>query len=556
MGTDKQNTSNDSSEGVDGVPAPEGPANLIDTDYQIGQDNYTGRVGGINLDLHGMVFGFSAIVILFFVVFTLAFQDQAEGVFQAIFDFLTQNLSWAYLLGANIFLVVCVVLIFTPLANVRLGGANATPDFTYRGWFAMLFAAGMGIGLMFYAVSEPLTHYDTAMGGVTVEEDGTRSDWAPLGAAEGDEHAAQRLGMAATIFHWGLHPWAVYSVVALALALFSFNKGLPLTVRSIFYPIFGEKIWGWPGHVIDVIAVFATLFGLTTSLGIGAQQASAGLSHLFGMPEGDVTMVLLILAITGIALISILAGVDKGVRRLSEINLGFAALLMVFVIVVGPTLAIFTGFFQNLGSYVVNLPAFMMPFGREDANFSQGWTAFYWSWWIAWSPFVGMFIARVSRGRTVREFLIAVLLVPSTVSVLWMSTFGGTALDQYLNKGFEVAMNANLELQLFHVLGELPLADITSFIAICLVIVFFITSSDSGSLVLDTITSGGKVDAPKPQRIFWALIEGFLAIALLLGGGLVALQSMAVSMGLPITIILLVACFAIVMGLRSEPSAK
>ena len=556
MGNDKQNTSNDSSEGVDGVPAPEGPANLIDTDYQIGQDNYTGRVGGMNLDLHGMVFGFSAIVILFFMVFTLAFQDQAEAVFQGVFDFLTQNLSWVYLLGANIFLVVAVVLIFTPLAKVRLGGANATPDFTYRGWFAMLFAAGMGIGLMFYAVSEPLTHFDTAFGGTTVEEDGTRSDWAPLGAAEGDEAAAERLSMAATIYHWGLHPWAIYAIVALALALFSFNKGLPLTIRSIFYPILGEKVWGWPGHIIDVVAVFATLFGLTTSLGIGAQQASAGLSDLFGLPEGDTTMVLLVLAITAVALVSILAGVDKGVRRLSEINLGFAALLMFFVIAVGPTLAIFTGFFQNLGSYAANLPALMMPFGREDANFSQGWTAFYWSWWIAWSPFVGMFIARVSRGRTVREFLIAVLLVPSTVSILWMTTFGGTALDQYLNKGFEAAMDADLELQLFRVLGELPLAEITSFIAICLVIVFFITSSDSGSLVLDTITSGGKVDAPKPQRIFWALIEGFLAIALLLGGGLVALQSMAVSMGLPITLILLAGCWAIIQGLRSEPSAN
>ena len=556
MGNDKQNTSNDSSEGVDGVPAPEGPANLIDTDYQIGQDNYTTRVGGINIDLHGMVFGFSAIVILFFMVFTLAFQDQAEGVFQGIFDFLTQNLSWAYLLGANIFLVVAIVLIFTPLAKVRLGGANARPDFTYRGWFAMLFAAGMGIGLMFYAVSEPLTHFDTAFGGTTVEEDGSRSDWAPLGAAEGDERASERLAMAATIYHWGLHPWAIYAIVALALALFSFNKGLPLTIRSIFYPIMGERIWGWPGHVIDVVAVFATLFGLTTSLGIGAQQASAGLSDLFGLPQGDTTMVLLVLGITAVALVSILAGVDKGVRRLSEVNLGFAALLMFFVIAVGPTLAIFTGFFQNLGAYAVNLPALMMPFGREDANFSQGWTAFYWSWWIAWSPFVGMFIARVSRGRTVREFLIAVLLIPSTVSILWMTTFGGTALDQYLNKGFEAAMNADLELQLFRVLGELPLADITSFIAICLVIVFFITSSDSGSLVLDTITAGGKVDAPKPQRIFWALVEGFLAIALLLGGGLVALQSMAVSMGLPITIILLVGCIAIIKGLRSEPSAN
>ncbi len=553
MANEKKNTSNDSSEGVDGVPAPEGPANLIDTDYQIGQDNFSGRIT-LNLDLHRTVFGFSALVIIFFVLATLIVQDQAADIYQGIFDYLTQNLSWVFLLGGNIFLVLCIVLIFTPLAKIRIGGADATPDFTYRGWFSMLFAAGMGIGLMFFGVSEPLSHYQAAVGGTAMEE-GVRTDWAPLGAAADDPQAAERLGMAATIFHWGLHPWAIYSIVALSLAIFSFNKGLPLTIRSIFYPILGERIWGWPGHVIDILAVFATLFGLVTSLGLGAQQAAAGMHELFGVPEGNTTLILLILGITAIALISIVAGVDKGVRRLSEINLGFAALLLAFVIIMGPTLAIATGFFQNLGSYIVNLPALSMPFGREDANFSQGWTAFYWAWWIAWSPFVGMFIARVSRGRTVREFLIAVLLVPSTVSVLWMTAFGGTALDQYLNLGFEGAMEAGTDMRLFMMLGELPIAQITSFVAICLVLVFFITSSDSGSLVLDTITAGGKVDAPKPQRIFWALIEGFLAIALLLGGGLAALQSMAVSMGLPFTLVLLVGCFAIVKGLMSEPKA-
>ncbi len=277
----------------------------------------------------------------------------------------------------------------------------------------MLFAAGMGIGLMFYGVSEPLTHFGTALSGTTVEN-GARTDWAPLAAAVGNEEAATALGMAATIFHWGLHPWGIYAVVALALAIFSFNKGLPLTMRSIFYPILGERIWGWPGHVIDILAVFATLFGLATSLGLGASQASAGLSYLFGIPNNNVTMVLLIMGITVVALMSILAGVDKGVQRLSILNMGLAFLLLGFVILVGPTLMIATGFFENLMAYVVNLPALSNPFGREDANFSQGWTAFYWAWWISWSPFVGMFIARVSRGRSVREFLIAVLLVPST----------------------------------------------------------------------------------------------------------------------------------------------
>ena len=555
MNSQDPKKSNDSSEGVDGVPAPEGRANLIDTDYQIGQDNYTRRVAGIEIDLHGKVFSISSVVILFFVIITLALQDQVAPVFQGIFDYLTQNLSWVFLLGTNIFLLLAVVLIFTPLAKVRLGGAEATPDFSYAGWFSMLFAAGMGIGLMFYGVAEPITHYGTSVEGTTIE-DGVRSDWAPLGAAEGDQKGAQRLAMSASILHYGLHPWAVYAVVALALGLFSFNKGLPLTVRSIFYPILGERVWGWPGHIIDILAVFATLFGLATSLGLGASQAAAGLNHLFGIPNEDMSKVFLIIGITTVALGSILLGVDKGIRRLSEVNLVLAALLLLFVIAVGPTLLIATGFFQNLVAYLGNLPALANPFGREDANFSQGWTAFYYAWWIAWSPFVGMFIARVSRGRTVREFLIAVLLIPSTVSILWMSAMGGTALELYLGQGVESIKDSALELQLFMMLEELPLAAITSFIAITLVIVFFITSSDSGSLVIDTITAGGKVDAPRSQRIFWAVIEGAIAIALLLGGGLQALQAMAVSMGLPFTLVLLVGCYAVVQGLLTEPKSK
>jgi len=416
----------------------------------------------------------------------------------------------------------------------------------------MLFAAGMGIGLMYFGVSEPLSHYGTAMGGTAVE-DGVRTDWAPLGAAAGDQSAAISLGMASTIFHWGIHPWAIYAVVALALALFSFNKGLPLTMRSVFYPILGERVWGWPGHVIDVLAVFATLFGLATSLGLGAQQATAGLSYLFGVEPTDTNMVLLIIAITIVALGSVALGVDKGVQRLSQINMVLAGLLLLFVIIVGPTLFILTGFFEYLVSYFTHLPALSNPFGREDANFSQGWTAFYWAWWISWSPFVGMFIARVSRGRTVREFLIAVLIIPTLISVLWMTALGGTAINQVVNLGLDGVAAAGGDLQLFEMLANLPLSLITSVIAIFLVIVFFVTSSDSGSLVIDAITAGGKVDAPKPQRMFWAIIEGAIAIALLLGGGLVALQAMAVSAGLPFTLVLLVACYAIVKGLLDEP---
>mgnify|MGYP002628392676 FL=1 len=537
---------------LDGIPAPSGEANLIDTDYVIGQDNIKGQFS-FALDIHGKVFSISALTIVLFVVLTLALQNHVEPLFSAMRGWLTHHLAWFFLGSANIFVLLCLGLIISPLGKVRLGGKDATADYSYAGWFSMLFAAGMGIGLMFYGVAEPMSHFSSAMGGVSVGADGVRTDWAPLGGAAGEAEAAERLGMAATIFHWGLHPWAIYAIVALALALFSFNKGLPLSIRSIFYPILGERVWGWPGHIIDILAVFATLFGLATSLGLGAEQAAAGLDKLFGIAATDASKVLLIIGITAIALVSVLAGLDKGVKRLSELNMGLAILLLLFVIIAGPTLAILTGFFDNLGAYLQHLPALSNPIAREDANFSQGWTAFYWAWWISWSPFVGMFIARVSRGRTVREFLIAVLLVPSLVSVLWMTAFGGTGISQLVGDGFTGVQDAALELKLFAMLAELPLAEISSFIGILLVIVFFVTSSDSGSLVIDTITAGGKVNAPVPQRVFWVVIEGIIAIALLLGGGLVALQAMAVSTGLPFTIVLLVGCVSIVKGLMSEP---
>ncbi len=538
--------------GSEGIPAPEGRADLIDTDYTIGQDNIESRIGPIGFDIHNPVFLISGLSIIAFVFYTLALPDQAGAAFSWMFETVTTTFDWFFLTAANLFVIFCLLLIVTPLGSVRLGGKEASPDYTYLGWFAMLFAAGMGIGLMFYGVSEPMTHFSTALGGTSMEN-GVRTDWAPLGGAEGDETAALRLGMAATIFHWGLHPWAIYAVVALALALFSYNKGLPLSIRSAFYPLLGERVWGWPGHIIDIIAVFATLFGLATSLGLGATQANAGLNELFGIPVGETTEVLLISGITGVAMISVLRGLDGGVKILSEINMGLAALLLVFVLIVGPTLLILTGFVDALGAYLQYLPALANPVGRTDVNFMQGWTSFYWAWWISWSPFVGMFIARVSRGRTVREFLICVLLIPSLVCVLWMAVFGGIAVHQVVADGYTAAQDAALELQLFKMLDALPLASITSFIGIVLVIVFFVTSSDSGSLVIDTITAGGKVDAPAPQRVFWCVFEGAVAIVLLLSaGGLQSLQSMVISTGLPFTVVLLIMCWAIFKGLLAE----
>ena len=534
---------------------PDGDVNPIDTDYKVGQDNILVNVGPFGLDIHNRVFAISGLMVVAFVVLTLAFQNQVEPMFTSMRGWLTSNLDWFFLSAGNIFVLVCLVLVVSPLGKVRLGGTEATPDYTYLGWFSMLFAAGMGIGLMFFGVSEPLSHFGSAFGG-TAMDNGARTDWAPLGAAAGDAAAATRLAMAATIYHWALHPWAIYAILALGLALFSFNKGLPLTVRSVFYPLLGERVWGWPGHVIDILAVLATLFGLATSLGYGAAQASSGLNFLFDVPLGNTTQILLVIGITAIALFSVVAGLDAGVKRLSEINMVLAVLLLLFVIAVGPTLDILSGFFGNLGAYFQHLPALSNPVGRDDANFSQGWTAFYWAWWISWSPFVGMFIARVSRGRTVREFIISVLIVPSLACVLWMTVFGETAIIQFVRDGYEAATKAELPLQLFSMLDALPLAQITSFIAIILVVVFFVTSSDSGSLVIDVIAAGGKVDAPTPQRVFWCVFEGLVAIALILGGGLVALQAMAVSTGLPFTIVLLMSTVAVIKGLMSEPRVR
>ena len=520
----------------------------VETDFEIGQHNIT----PFGLDIHNPVFMISGLAIVAFVLVTLMFQAEATEFFGWLRPFLTSTFDWFFLGAANIFVLLCIFLMVTPYGKIRLGGHDAKPDYGYSGWFAMLFAAGMGIGLMFFGVSEPMSHYASSLGG-TALDGGARTDWAPLGAAAGDPTAARNLGMAATIFHWALHPWAIYAVVALSLAFFSFNRGLPLTLRSAFYPILGDRIWGWWGHIIDILAVFATLFGLATSLGFGTEQALAGLNYLFGWGNGNVARVLLITAITGLALISVLRGLDGGVKVLSEINIALAALLLLFIILVGPTGTIMETIFSGGAAYIKDLIPLSMPFGREDTNFSQGWTAFYWAWWISWSPFVGMFIARVSRGRTVREFVFCVIIIPTLVCVVWMGAFGGTAIHQVMQDAAAPVKDAALELKLFEMLKPLPLAGITSFLGIVLVLVFFVTSSDSGSLVIDTITAGGKTDAPVAQRVFWCTFEGVVAATLLLVGGagaLTALQAMAVSTGFPFTIVLLAMCFSLVIGLN------
>ena len=524
---------------------------LNGTDYNVGQDN----IQMFGLDVHNPVFLISGLTIVGFVLITLMFQEGASEFFGWLRPAVTSTFDWFFLSSGNLFVLFAFMLVVTPLGKVKLGGQDAIPDYSYIGWFAMLFAAGMGIGLMFFGVSEPMSHYASSMGGVSVGEGGVRTDWAPLGAAAGSVEGARELAMAATIFHWGLHPWAIYAVVALSLAFFSFNKGLPLTFRSAFYPLLGERVWGWPGHVIDVLAVFATLFGLATSLGFGTSQALAGFNFLYGWGTGAVAIVVLITVITIMALISVVRGLDGGVKILSEINMGLALLLLLFILFVGPTGDILSTALTGAVGYIKNMIPLSIPFGREDVNFSQGWTSFYWAWWISWSPFVGMFIARVSRGRSVREFVICVILIPTALSILWMATFGGTAISQVIADAAAPVAGAAQELKLFQMVKDFPMAGLLSMVGIVLVLVFFVTSSDSGSLVIDTITAGGKVDAPVAQRIFWCSFEGLVAITLLLVGGseaLSALQAMTVSTGLPFTIILLIMCYSTWKGISAE----
>lgn len=424
---------------------------------------------------------------------------------------------------------------FSRYGEIRLGGDDAEPDFSTTSWFSMLFSAGMGIGLLFYGVAEPMFHFINP----------------PIPVANQTEAARQ--AMAFTFMHWGLHSWAIYALIGLALAFFSFNKGLPLSIRTIFYPVLGEKINGGLGNLIDILATVATLFGVATSLGFGVQQINAGFSHLFGIEQSIGTQIILIAIITAIATISVVKGLDAGIKKLSEINIRLAMLLLAFVFISGPTLFILNGFAENIGYYLQKITVISTWNETfENTNWQNTWTVFYWAWWIAWSPFVGMFIARVSKGRTIREFIMGVLCVPTIVTFLWMTVFGNTALylEMFGGGGFAELVTKHVPLSLFLLLERLPLNTITSILGVLVVISFFVTSSDSGSMVIDIITAGGNPDPPIPQRLFWAILEGVVAAALLVGGGLAALQSAVVSTGLPFGVVLLVLCFSLKKGLN------
>jgi choline/glycine/proline betaine transport protein len=377
--------------------------------------------------------------------------------------------------------------------------------------------------------------------------------------AEGETVEAARQAMSLTYLHWGFHAWGIYAIVALSLAFFAFNRGLPLSFRSVFYPILGNRIEGWIGDLIDTLAVLATLFGLATSLGLGVKQVSAGLNHLFSFPDTVWLQVGLIIGITMVATLSVILGIDKGVRVLSEANIRIALLFLVFMMIVGPTIYIMDSFVQNIGHYANNILTYSFwTETYEGSTWQNSWTVFYWAWWISWSPYVGMFIARISKGRTVKEFVLGVLIAPSIVTFLWLAAFGGTAIDLEMQGigNIGTAVQENVATALFVLLEQFPLGFLTSIVAIILVMSFFVTSSDSGSLVIDSLTSGGKLDAPVGQRIFWAQTEGAVAAVLLIGGGLNALQTAAITTGLPFLIILLLMCYSLYKGLNQEHQRK
>jgi len=518
------------------------PAGLIsyDTEYETGQDN----VQLLGMDLHNPVFFISAASILLFISFALIFPTRAGDLLIGSKNWTLENFDWFFMLTTNVAILFCLFIAFSKFGKIRFGGEEAKPEYGLLSWLSMLFSAGVGIGLLFYGAAEPMAYY---------------TDWfgTPLNV-EAMTPEAKRLAFSSTIFHWALSPWAVYAVVGMALAFFAYNKKLPLTIRSAFYPIFGDRIWGWPGHIIDLLAVLATLFGLATSLGLGAKQAATGLHFLFGVENSLNTQIILIVCITGLAIISVIRGLDGGIKLLSNINIVIAVLLFLFVVSAGPTLEILKGFGVNAVNYVKDTPRLSNIIGRDDETFYHGWTIFYWAWWVSWSPFVGMFIARVSKGRTIREFLIAVLGVPMLVAIGWFTAFGTTAISQIdKNIGDLPDGISDISLTLFQMLDSLPFSEISSFVAILLLIVFFVTSSDSGSLVIDNITAGGKLAVPVPQRVFWASVEGLVAIVLLVGGGtkaLTSIQAGAITAGLPFAFVILVCCYSLYRGL-SEDSA-
>lgn len=485
-------------------------------------------------------FIFSVVVVLMCLILVTVLVDieLTASALLALQNGVVENFAWLFSLTVTALLIFAIWIACSRHGQMRLGPNGSSPDFGFMAWLAMLFSAGMGIGLVFFGVAEPVLHF-----------------LAPPGS-EALTPAAAREAIRLSVFHWGLHAWGIYAVLGLALALFHFRYGQPLAIRSLLQPLLGNATHRWPGKLIDALAVLGTLFGLATSLGLGAAQINAGLLQLFGTPISVGMQILIIAVVTGCATLSLVLGLDKGIRRLSEFNLWLAGVLLLFVLFAGPTATLLRGIPDSLGNYLQNLPGMSLsthPF--RSLEWQKSWTIFYWAWWLSWAPFVGTFIARISRGRTVREFIAGVLLLPTVMSLLWFNVFGGAALQIELvaSDGIAAAVQENSALAIYALLDHYPWPALTSGLAILLVTVFFITSSDSGSFVVDMLTSGGHPHPPVWQRIFWASTEGVLAIILLSVGGLAALQAGAVSLGLPFCLLLIAVAFCLLRKLQDEP---
>jgi len=483
------------------------------------------------------VFFTAAGLVLLFVILGVSIPHKMEVAFQAIQAFIIDQFGWFYILAVAIFLGFTLWLAFSRYSAIKLGPDDSEPDYSFGTWLAMLFSAGMGIGLMFFSVAEPMLHFIDPR------------------TAEPRSIDAARRALNLSFFHYGLHAWAIYAVVGLSLGYMAHRQRLPLTIRSVFYPLFGDRINGFLGNAIDTFAIIGTLFGLATSLGFGAMQISAGLEHLGVFPATTTSQLILIAVVTALATLSVLSGLDRGIKRLSELNLGFGLLLMLFVFILGPTAFLMSSFVQTIGIYLQNLIGTTF---RTDAfigtEWQSSWTMFYWGWWIAWSPFVGMFIARISRGRTIREFITGVLLMPTLLSFIWFSIFGNTALhiELFGTGGIAEVVEQNVAVALFVLLEQLPWPTLTSVLSMIVIATFFVTSADSGALVVDIMSANGALDTPTKQRFFWAILIGVIAGVLLVSGGLLAFQTAIITMALPFCAIILLMCYSLLTGLRAE----
>ena len=491
------------------------------------------------------VFLTSAILILAFIIFGAFFNELATEVFGQAKAFVSMRFGWFFIMVVNLTLVMSIYLIFSRYGDIRLGHQNENPEYNLVSWIGMLFSAGIGIGLLYWGTAEPLYHFMAP----------------PLG--EPESVAAAKQAMNISFLHYGLHVWALYGMVALSLAYFHYRRGLPLAIRSTLYPLIGKKIYGPMGHTVDTLAVFGTMFGVVTTLGLGVLQINSGLESLFGIPNNITVQIILIAFITMLAGLSLLMGLDKGIKRLSDINIFFTIVLLSFVIILGPTQFIFNSFFENIGNYLHQV----IPLGlwtesyEGEANWQSSWTVFYWAWWISWSPFVGVFVARISRGRTIREFILGVLLIPITILFLWFTAFGGSAVHMELmaavdpniaSPGLVEAVRADTGSAIFKLMESYPLTAALNGLIVVMIVLWFVTSSDSASFVIDMLTSGGDTNPPKIQRLFCAGTEGVIAAVLLAAGGLGALQAASIVSGLPFAVVIVIMMYSLLRGLSRD----